>query len=109
MLTELHEGWRAVRDRPWVLVTIICFSAALLTALAPFFVLGASVANQVYGTEAVYGLAKAAFGVGTITGALIGSRWRPATRCGSVRPSRCCGRARWPYTPPGRRCRSSTR
>src|SRR4249920_2464595 len=50
MLTELYEGWRAVRERPWVLVTIICFSAALLTALAPFFVLGASVANHVYGT-----------------------------------------------------------
>jgi len=77
MLTELHEGWRAVRDRPWVLVTIICFSAALLTALAPFFVLGASVADHVYGTAAVYGLANTAFGVGTITGALIGSRWRP--------------------------------
>ncbi len=77
MLTELHEGWRAVRTRPWVLVTIICFSAALLTALAPFFVLGAAVAEQTYGTEAVYGLANAAFGVGTITGAIVGSRWRP--------------------------------
>ncbi len=77
MISELHEGWRAVRARPWVLVTIGCFSAALLTALAPFFVLGAAVARQTYGTEAVYGLANAAFGVGTITGALIGSRWKP--------------------------------
>jgi MFS family permease len=77
MLSELHEGWRAVRERPWVLVTIICFSAALLTALAPFFVLGAAVAKQVYGTEAVYGLANTAFGIGTVTGAIVGSRWRP--------------------------------
>jgi MFS family permease len=77
MLTEPREGWRAVRTRPWVLVTIICFSAALLTALAPFFVLGAAVAQHTYGTEAVYGLANAAFGVGTITGAIVGSRWRP--------------------------------
>lgn len=77
MLTELHEGWRAVRERSWVLITIACFSAALLTALAPFFVLGAAVAKHTYGTEAVYGVANTAFGVGTITGALVGSRWKP--------------------------------
>lgn len=77
VMAELHEGWRAVRERPWVLVTIACFSAALLTALAPFFVLGASVAQHAYGTEAVYGLASAAFGVGTIAGAVVGSGWRP--------------------------------
>ena len=77
MLADLQEGWRAVRERPWVLWTIGCYCVALLTALAPFFVLGASVARHVYGTEAVYGLANAAFGVGTISGALIGSRWRP--------------------------------
>ena len=77
VLSELHAGWRAVRERPWVLVTIICVSAALLTSLAPFFVLGAAVARAVYGTEAVYGLASAAFGIGTIAGALVGSRWRP--------------------------------
>jgi hypothetical protein len=74
---ELRQGWRAVRERPWVLCTIVCFSVALLTALAPFFVLGAAVAREVYGTEAVFGLATTAFGVGTMSGALVGSRWRP--------------------------------
>ena len=77
MLSELHEGWRAVRERPWVGWTIACYCVALLTALAPFFVLGASVARHVYGTEAVFGLANVAFGVGTISGALVGSRWHP--------------------------------
>jgi MFS family permease len=77
MRAELREGWRAVRERPWVLCTIGCFSAALLTALAPFFVLGASVGRQTYGTEAVYGMATAAFGIGTICGAIAGSTWRP--------------------------------
>ena len=77
MLTELQEGWRAVRARPWVGWTIACYCVALLTSLAPFFVLGASVARHVYSTEAVYGLANAAFGIGTISGALVGSRWRP--------------------------------
>ena len=77
VLTELREGWTAVRERTWVWCTVAAFCTALLVALAPFFVLGAGVARQVYGTEAVFGLANAAFGVGTITGAFVGSRWRP--------------------------------
>jgi len=77
VLGELREGWGAVRIRPWVWGTILAFSVALLFALAPFFVLGASVAREVYGSDAVFGLANAAWGVGTITGAVAGSRWRP--------------------------------
>jgi hypothetical protein len=57
--------------------TIAAFSAAILVALAPFFVLGAAVAQEVYGTEAVFGLTNAAWGVGTITGVVIGARWKP--------------------------------
>lgn len=75
---ELRDGWGAVRSRAWIWATIAAFSAALLFALAPFFVLGAVVGREVYGTEAVFGWANAASGVGTVTGALLGSRWRPA-------------------------------
>ena len=74
---ELAEGWQAVRERTWVWATILAFSVALMTALAPFFVLGASIADEVYGSDAVYGLANAAWGVGTVCGAVVGSRWRP--------------------------------
>lgn len=77
LLIELREGWTAVRERPWVLATISAFSVAILLALAPFFVLGPSVSRHVYGTEAVFGITNAAWGAGTIAGALIGSRWRP--------------------------------
>lgn len=77
MLVELREGFVALRERAWVWVPILSFCAALLLSLAPFFVLGASVSEQVYGGDAVYGLANAAWGVGTVTGALLGSRWRP--------------------------------
>jgi len=77
MLRELREGWQAVRSRAWVWATIVSFSVALLVALAPFFVLGASVAEAVYGSAAVYGLANAAWGAGTMTGAVLGARWRP--------------------------------
>jgi len=77
MLLELREGWTAVRERPWVWGTISAFSASLLLAMAPFFVLGPSVSRHVYGTEAVFGFTNAAWGVGTVLGAAIGSRWRP--------------------------------
>ncbi len=77
VLRELRQGWDAVRRRAWVWATIVAFSGALLVALAPFFVLGAAVAEAAYGSDAVYGLANAAWGAGTITGAVLGARWRP--------------------------------
>ena len=89
---ELLEGWHAVRERAWVWATILAFSVALMIALAPFFVLGASIADEVYGSDAVYGLANAAWGVGTVCGAVVGSRWRPR------RPMRAAvlGAVPWP-------------
>ena len=69
--------WQAVRERAWVWVLIVCFSTAILVALAPFFVLGADVAEEQYGTDAVYGFANAAWGVGTVCGAVVGARRRP--------------------------------
>ena len=77
MWTELKEGGRAVAERSWVWATITAFSLSILVALAPFFVLGASVAKDVYGNEAVYGFASAAWGIGTVSGALWGARWKP--------------------------------
>ena len=77
VLGELREGWTAVRERSWVWCTILVASIALLVALAPFFVLGAALGKQVYGSEAVFGITNAAWGVGTVTGAVLGSRWKP--------------------------------
>lgn len=77
MLHELREGAVAVRERAWVWATIATFSFALLVALAPFFTLGAATAQTVYGSEAVYGIANAFWGLGTLAGALSGSRWKP--------------------------------
>jgi Transmembrane secretion effector len=77
LLSELKDGWAAVSARPWVWASISAFSAALLVALAPFFVLGPAVSREVYGTEAVFGIASAFWGAGTVLGAVTGGRWRP--------------------------------
>jgi MFS family permease len=77
MLTELREGWSAVRERAWVWATILAFSGALLLSLAPSFVLGTVIAEEEYGSTGVYGVVLACFGLGTIAGSLAASRWRP--------------------------------
>jgi hypothetical protein len=77
LLVELGEGWTALRSRPWVWGTIAAFSASILVALAPFFVLGPDVSRHQYGTEAVFGITNASWGVGTVCGAVLGARWRP--------------------------------
>lgn len=74
---ELLQGWSAVRQRAWVWATVAAFAVAVLVAYAPFFVLGAAVARQVYGSDTVFGLTNATWGVGTVLGALAGARWRP--------------------------------
>jgi MFS family permease len=76
-LPELREGWLAIRERGWVWATITGYSVAILVALGPFFVLGPSVSRQVYGSDAVYGVTNAVWGVGTVVGTLVGGRWRP--------------------------------
>ena len=77
VLADLREGWRAVRERAWVGVTVLCFSVSLLLALAPFYVLGPAQAQALYGTSSVWGISNAAWGVGTLTGAVLAGRWRP--------------------------------
>jgi len=76
-LTELREGWVAVRARAWVWATIAAFSLALFFAMAPFFALGALVADHEYGSKAIFGVVEACFGGGTIAGSLLALRWRP--------------------------------
>lgn len=77
VLAELREGWSAVRARPWVGATIAVFAGGLMLAEAPFFVVGPAVSRDLYGTAAVYGLSEAAWGLGTVSGAVAGSLWRP--------------------------------
>ena len=74
---EVREGFQEVRERAWVWVTLTAFCAALFFALAPWWVLGPAIAEEQYGDLAVYGIASAALGIGTIAGSLAAIRWRP--------------------------------
>jgi MFS family permease len=77
LLRELREGWSAVRSRRWVWTTIALFSVALMCDFGAWFTLGPTVAQDVYGDQAVYGVCTALDGVGTLLGALLAFRWTP--------------------------------
>lgn len=78
LLTELRDGWREVRARAWVWVTISVFALHLVLGFAPYVVLGPTVAGERYGDPATWGWIAACVGLGTACGALTALRWRPA-------------------------------
>jgi predicted MFS family arabinose efflux permease len=77
LLAELRDGWGEFTARTWLWGIVAIFSVLLLVSLAPYFVLGPTVAGDVYGSQAVFGLLAAALGAGTVLGSVIGFRWRP--------------------------------
>jgi predicted MFS family arabinose efflux permease len=77
VVQDLREGWTAVRERAWVWATIAAFSVTLLCGVAPYFTLGAVIAQERYGDLAVYGLVQIVTGAGMVAGSLWGTRWRP--------------------------------
>jgi MFS family permease len=77
LLTEIGEGFREVRSRAWLWVTVAVFTLAVPLGYAPLYVLGPTVAAETYGEPAVFGVVTAAYGAGALAGAVIGFRWRP--------------------------------
>jgi MFS family permease len=78
LLHELQAGWREVRSRPWVWVTIVVFTGALLSVYAQWYALAPLIAKDFYGSAGVFGALESVAGVGAVVGALVGVRWRPA-------------------------------
>jgi len=74
---QLRAGFAEVRARAWVWAVLLGASATLFLGLAPWFVLGPTIAEDNYGGTGVYGVVEAALGAGTILGAIAAIRWRP--------------------------------
>jgi predicted MFS family arabinose efflux permease len=77
LLSDLRRGFREVRSRSWVWVTVSIFSLGLMIGLAPWITLGPTVARDEYGAASFFGVLSALWGAGNVVGALIGLRWRP--------------------------------
>jgi MFS family permease len=76
MPAEIRGGWREVRARPWVWVTIARFSVTNL-AFAPVVVLGPFVAQDHLGGAAAWGVIATSSGIGATLGNALALRWRP--------------------------------
>jgi MFS family permease len=77
VLHELRAGWREVRSRPWVWVTIAVFTGAVMTLYAPWYALAPLIARDSYGGAGLFGVLESIAGAGAVLGAIVGIRWRP--------------------------------
>lgn len=77
MRHELVAGFREVRTRAWVWVTLLVALVSVMAALGPFQALGATVARDLHHDIAVFGWFQVASGIGAILGAASAVRWRP--------------------------------
>ncbi|GAA2225887.1 MFS transporter [Streptomyces nogalater] len=77
MLADLREGWREFAGRPWLWAIVVQFSIANAVVGAADAVYGPLVARDSLGGAGPWGLALAAFGAGTVAGALLMTRWQP--------------------------------
>ncbi|MFD9820876.1 MFS transporter [Streptomyces violascens] len=77
MISDLREGWREFVTRPWLWSIVVQFAVVNAVVAAAEAVYGPLVARDELGGPGPWGLALAAFGVGTVCGALLMMRWKP--------------------------------
>ncbi|MCK7621547.1 MFS transporter [Streptomyces sp. RS10V-4] len=77
IVNDLRDGWREVTPRPWLWAIVAQFSGVNAVAVTVQSVYGPLVAKDHLGGAGPWGLALAAFAVGTATGALVMTRRTP--------------------------------
>ncbi|NGN62971.1 MFS transporter [Streptomyces sp. A7024] len=77
MLRDLRDGWREVISRPWLWSIVVQFAVVNAVVAAAESVYGPLVARDSLGGAAPWGYALAAFGAGTVGGALLMTRYKP--------------------------------
>ncbi|WP_406859553.1 MFS transporter [Streptomyces sp. HUAS MG47] len=77
LLSDLREGWQEFIGRPWLWSIVAQFAIVVALVGAVESVYGPLVARDELGGSKPWGLALAAFGLGTLGGALLMMRWKP--------------------------------
>jgi MFS family permease len=77
LLADLRDGWQEVAGRPWLWSVVAQFAVVNAVVGAAEAVYGPQVADARLGGAGPWGAALAAFGAGTVGGALLMTRWRP--------------------------------
>lgn len=76
LLQGLHSGFRELAARPWVWVTISCFSIVLMCFFAMWQALGPLVVRNVYGHVSLFGVFTVLYGIGSLAGSAMATRLR---------------------------------
>jgi len=77
LLADLRDGWKEFTGRPWLWAIVAQFSVVVAAVGAAEAVYGPLVARDELGGARPWGFALAAFGVGSLAGALLMMRWKP--------------------------------
>ncbi|MFI7102118.1 MFS transporter [Streptomyces sp. NPDC050161] len=77
LLHDLRDGWREVISRPWLWAVVVQFAVVNAVIVAAESVYGPMVADEYLGGSGPWGIALAAFGAGTVGGALLMTRLTP--------------------------------
>jgi hypothetical protein len=77
VVAQLREGWGEFRTRRWLWAVVAQFAAVNALAIAPFHVLGATVARDSLGGAGAWALVLSATGAGAVAGAVAALAWRP--------------------------------
>jgi MFS family permease len=70
-ISQLKTGWTEFWSRAWLWVIVLQWSIGNTVILAPYFVLGAVVADRYLGGSAAWGSILAAQGVGSVAGGIV--------------------------------------
>ncbi|MFF8409082.1 MFS transporter [Streptomyces omiyaensis] len=77
LFADLREGWQEFIGRPWLWSIVAQFSVVVALIGAVEAVYGPLVARDELGGASPWGIALAGYGVGTVAGAILMTRWKP--------------------------------
>ncbi|KQX57438.1 MULTISPECIES: MFS transporter [unclassified Streptomyces] len=77
LFADLREGWQEFVGRPWLWSIVAQFSVVVGLIGAVESVFGPLVARDQLGGSRPWGIALAAYGAGTVAGAVLMTRWKP--------------------------------
>lgn len=78
MLASIREGWAEFKSRTWLWAVVLEFAVLNALVVAPFFVLGPSMAGGAVGGASGWAIVLCALAAGEATGGIIGLGWTPA-------------------------------
>jgi hypothetical protein len=76
-ITDLRAGYREVRSRSWLWVTIIAYTAVTLCTVVPLMGLGPLAVRDAYGSVGLFGLLIAIYGAGSLVASLLATVLHP--------------------------------